>query len=175
MAKTNGNVTDTGAAGNPFAKMMGDFPFAKMMGDFPFAKMMGDFPFGGFNYDAILDGQRRNWAALMEANKVWSENAQALATRQMELARKTMEDCAALVEETMRKPGAFEDQIGKSAECTRHALEGICDLADHASKSSTEVMKVFNKRMSETLEDARSIAKRAPHTGSGSAHHAAAD
>jgi phasin family protein len=164
MAKTNGNVTDT--AGNPFAKMMGDFPFAKMM---------GEFPFGGFNYDAMLDGQRRNWAALMEANKVWSESAQALATRQMELARQTMQDLAALVEETLRKPGAFEDQMGKSAACTRNALERICDLADHATKSGTEVMKVLNKRMSETLDDARSIAKRAPHSGSGSAHAAAAD
>ncbi|MGH7008289.1 MAG: hypothetical protein ACRED7_07790, partial [Stellaceae bacterium] len=51
------------------------------------------------------------------------------------------------------------------ATCTRHALEGICDLADHATKSSAEVMKLFNKRMSETLDDARVYAKHAPHAG----------
>ncbi|MGH6969277.1 MAG: phasin family protein, partial [Stellaceae bacterium] len=140
MARTNGTITDAGVGGNSFAKLIGEWPM--------FA----------FNYEAILDGQRRNWAALVEANKVWSDNAQALATRQMELARQAMHDFAELVEETMRKPGAFEDQIGKSAVCTRHALEGICDLADHATKSGTEVMKLFNKRMSETLDDARGYA-----------------
>jgi len=154
MAKTNGTISDAGAAGNAFAKMMGEWPM--------FA----------FNYEAMMDSQRRNWAALVEANKLWSEGAQTLATRQMELTRQAMQDFAELFEETLRKPGAFEDQIGKSAACTRHALEGICDLADHATKSSTEVMKLINKRMSETLDDARAYTKRAPHAG---ATHAAAD
>lgn len=144
MAKTTENVSDVGAAGNAFAKMMSEWPM--------FA----------FNYEAMMDGQRRNWAALVEANKLWNESAQMLATRHMELTRQAMQDFAALFEETLRKPGAFEDQIGKSAACTRHALEGICDLADHATKSSAEVMKLFNKRMSETLDDARSYATRAP-------------
>jgi len=156
MAKTNGTVSDAGAAGNAFAKMMGEWPM--------FA----------FNYEAMMDSQRRNWAALVEANKLWSESAQNLATRQMELTRQAMQDFAALFEETLRKPGAFEDQIGKSAACTRHALEGICDLADHATKSSAEVMKLFNKRMSETLEDARTYAQRAPHAGGRATHAVAA-
>jgi len=147
MAKNNGTVSDVGAAGNAFAKMMGEWPM--------FA----------FNYEAMMDSQRRNWMALVEANKLWSESAQILTTRHMELTRQTMQDFAELFEETLRKPGAFEDQIGKSAACTRHALEGICDLADHATKSSAEVMKLFNKRMSETLDDARTYAKRAPHGG----------
>lgn len=156
MAKTNGTVTDAGAAGNAFAKMISEWPnFA-------------------FNYEAMMDSQRRNWAALVEANKLWSESAQMLATRHMELTRQAMQDFAELFEETLRKPGAFEDQLGKSAACTRHALEGICDLADHATKSNAEVMKVFNKRMSETLDDARSYAKRAPQAGSGAAHAVAA-
>ncbi|HYL32078.1 MAG TPA: phasin family protein [Stellaceae bacterium] len=157
MAKTYGSINDAGAAGNAFAKMMGEWPL--------FA----------FNYEAIADGQRRNWAVLIEANKLWNETAQSLATRQMELARQAMQDFAELVEETVRKPGAFEDQLGKSAVCTRHALEGICDIADHATKSSAEVMKLLNKRVSETLDDARTYAKRMPHTGPGSAHVAAAE
>lgn len=153
MAKTNGTVTDAGAAGNAFAKMMGEWPM--------FA----------FNYEAMIDSQRRNWAALVEANKLWNESAQMLATRHMELTRQTMQDFTELFEETLRKPGAFEDQIGKSATCTRHALEGICDLADHATKSNAEVMKLFNKRVSESLDDARTHAKRASHAA---ATHAAA-
>jgi|SRR5215469_5491320 len=157
MAKTYGSVADAGAASNAFAKMFGDWPLL------------------AFNYEAIADGQRRNWAALVEANRLWSESAQTLASRQMELARQAMQDFAELVEESIRKPGAFEDQIGKSAACTRHALEGICDLADHATKSSAEVMKLFNKRMSETLDDARAYAKRAPSTGSDAGHAAAAE
>ena len=128
----------------------------------PFIKMMGEWPAFAFNYEALLDGQRRNWAALVEANRVWSEGVQTLATRQMEFARQTMQDFATLCEESMRKPGAFEDQINKGAECTRHTLEGLCDLADQATKSGAEVMKLINKRMSETLEDARGYAKRAP-------------
>src|SRR5579872_167010 len=151
MAKTNGTVSDAGSA---------------------FAKMMGEWPLFAFNYEAMMDSQRRNWAALVEANKLWSESARTLAARQMELTRQAMQDFAELFEEALRKPGAFEDQIGKGAACTRHALEGICDLADHATKSSAEVMKLINKRMSETLDDARTYAKRAPQAG---AAHAAAD
>lgn len=157
MAKTNGTVNDVGAAGNAFAKMIGEWPML------------------AFNYEAMMDSQRRNWAALVEANKLWSESAQNLATRHMELTRQAMQDFAALFEETLRKPGAFEDQIGKSAVCTRHALEGICDLADHATKSSAEVMKLFNKRMSETLDDARTYAQRTPQASGRTTHAAAAD
>jgi hypothetical protein len=144
------------------------------VGGTAFTKMLGEWPAFAFNYEAMLDGQRRNWAALVEANRVWSEGAQSLATRQMEFARQAMQDLAAIFEETMRRPGAFEDQMNKSATYTRHTLEGMVDLADHATKSSAEVMKLFNKRMSETLEDARSYAKRGPHAGSGSSAHAAA-
>ncbi|GEM_PF-5884464 len=156
MAKTNGSVTETGAGGAAFAKLMGEWPFF-------------------FNYEAMLDGQRRNWAAMVEANRVWSESAQALATRQMELARQTVQELAALIEESWRKPGAFEDQIGKSAACTRHTLEGLCDLADHATKSGAEVMKLINKRMTETLDETRSYARRMPQGAAGSAQAAAAD
>jgi hypothetical protein len=138
-----------------------------------FTKMMGDWPAFAFNYEAMLDGQRRNWTALIEANRVWSENAQTLATRQMEFARRAMQDFAALFEDAMRKPGAFEDQLSRGAECTRHTLEGLCDLADHATKSNAEVMKLFNKRLSETLDDARHYAKRAPQPAAGSTHAAA--
>lgn len=139
----------------------------------PLHKLMAGWPMFAVNYEAMIDGQRRNWAALVEVNRVWSDSAQALATRQMELARQAMHDLAELVEETMSKPGAFEDQMGKSATCTRHALEGICELADHATKSSAEVMKLFNKRMSETLEDARSYAAHLQHAGSHSMDAAA--
>ncbi|MGH6977385.1 MAG: phasin family protein, partial [Stellaceae bacterium] len=82
MAKTYGSATDAGAAGNAFAKMMGEWPL--------FA----------FNYEAMMDSQRRNFAALVEANKLWSESAQMLATRQMELTRQAMQDIAELFEET---------------------------------------------------------------------------
>lgn len=137
------------------------------------AQTMSDFPFAGFNFEAVVDGQRRNWAALMEANRVWAESAQTLATRQMEMARQAMQDLTELFEETLRKPGAFEDQFGKGAAYTCHTLEAICDLAGHASKSNAEVMKVFNKRMSETFEEVRSVAKRPP-SAPGSAHAIAA-
>lgn len=152
MAKTNG--TETGTA---------------------FSRMMSEWPAFAFNYEAMLDGQRRNWAALVEANRVWNESAQAFTTRQMEFARQAMQDFAALFEEAMRKPGAFEDQISRGAECTRHTLEGLCDLADHATKSGAEVMKLFNKRMGETLEDARSYTRRAPQASGSTARAAAAD
>ncbi|MDE2230206.1 MAG: TIGR01841 family phasin [Alphaproteobacteria bacterium] len=158
MAKpTNGSVTDTGAAGAAFAKMMSDFPF-----------------FSGFNYDAMLDGQRRNWAALMEANKLCAECAQELTARQMEFARQSMQNFASLVQEAINKPGSLDEQLGKTADYTRHTLDGFCELADRATKSSAEVMKLINQRMSESLDEARNIAKRMPQRPS-SAHAAAAE
>src|SRR5487761_1731908 len=159
MPKTYGSTADSGTADNAY----GSTADTGAAGN-AFAKMMGEWPVFAFNYEA-----------LMEANKLWSDRAQALATRQMELARQTMHDFATLIEETMRKPGAFEDHVGKSAACTRHALEGICDLADHATKSGAEVMKVYNKRMSETVDDARDYAKRAPSTVADAARAAAAE
>ena|SRR5487761_371874 len=170
MPKTYGSTADSGTADNAY----GSTADTGAAGN-AFAKMMGEWPVFAFNYEAMMNSQRRNWAALMEANKLWSDRAQALATRQMELARQTMHDFATLIEETMRKPGAFEDHVGKSAACTRHALEGICDLADHATKSGAEVMKVYNKRMSETVDDARDYAKRAPSTVADAARAAAAE
>jgi hypothetical protein len=139
MAKSTGPA-DAGFAGNPFTKMLSEFPFM------------------GIDLEAVLDGQRRNLAALIEANQFIAETGQQLATKQMEFARQAMQDLTAMVADAIQQPGKFEEQLGKGAVYTRQALDNACDLADRAAKSGSEVMKLINKRMGENLAEMRGYA-----------------
>ena len=58
--------------------------------DFDVTKMMADFRFCPFDVEALMACQRRNIEALTQANQLTVEAVQAVARRQIEIARQTL-------------------------------------------------------------------------------------
>jgi len=83
--------------------------------DFDVVKMMGDFRFRPFDVETMMACQRRNIEALSQANQLTVEAVQAVARRQIEIARQTLEDMSALLRD-LAQPVSTEDRIAKNTE-----------------------------------------------------------
>src|SRR5437016_11190407 len=90
--------------------------------DFDMIKMMGDFRFRPFDVEAMMACQRRNIEALSQANQLAVEAVQAVARRQIEIARQTLEDMSALMR-YLAQPVSTEDRIAKNTEYANKMLE----------------------------------------------------
>jgi phasin family protein len=130
--------------------------------DFDVTKMMADFRFRPFDVEALMACQRRNIEALSQANQLAVEGIQAVAKRQIEIARQTVEDMSALLRD-LAQPASTEDRIAKNTEYAKHLLEKSLDHGREitllATKAGSEAADVLRKRATEGLDEFRDFAK----------------
>ncbi|HEY0521886.1 MAG TPA: phasin family protein [Stellaceae bacterium] len=126
-------------------------------------KLMGDFRVPGVDVDAVVATQRKNIEALTQANQLAVEGIQAVARRQVEIARQAVDEFSTVVRE-FTSPGSPEDRLAKQAEFTKTVLEKALanarELAELVTKANTEAFNVLNKRVTESLDEVRDFAKK---------------
>ena len=127
------------------------------------SKMVGDFKLPGVDMESLLAAQRKNIEALTAANRLALEGVQAVAQRQAEILRQTMEETSKMVSDLMAA-GTPEDRVAKQADLMKSAFEkalaNMRELAEMIAKSNTEAAEVISKRVSENLEEIKSMAKK---------------
>jgi phasin family protein len=124
--------------------------------------MMADFRFRPFDVEALMAAQRRNIEALSQANQLAVEGMQAVAKRQIEVARQAVEDVSALLRD-LAQPASPEDRIAKNTEFAKQMLEKSVnhgrEITLLATKAGTEAADVLRKRATEGLDEFRELAK----------------
>ena len=129
--------------------------------DFDVTKIFADFRFRPFDVEAVWAAQRRNIEALSQANQAAVEGVQALARRQIEMTRETIEGFSTLWRE-LAQPASPEDRIAKNTEYAKQMLEkGAAhgrEIATIAAKAGTDAAEILHKRASEGLDELRSFA-----------------
>lgn len=132
--------------------------------DIDFPKMLSEFKVPGIDVEALLAAQRRNIEAMTAANQTAIEGTQAVMRRQAEIIRQTMEEVSATLTEMM-SPGAPEEKVAKQAELAKsafeHALANARELAELMAKANAETAEIINKRVSESLEEVKSLLEKA--------------
>ena len=130
--------------------------------DFDVTKLMADFRFRPLDVEALMACQRRNIEALSQANQLAVEGMQAVAKRQIEIARQTIEDVSALLRD-LAQPTSTEDRIAKNTEYAKQMLEKSVnhgrEITLLATKAGTEAADVLRKRATEGLDEFRDLAK----------------
>ena len=130
--------------------------------NFDVTKMMTNFRFRPFDVDALMACQRRNIEALSQANQLAVEGVQAVARRQIEVARQALEDVSVLFRE-LTQPTSTEDRLTKNTEYAKQMLEkGVNhgrEITMLATKAGAEAADVLRKRASESLDELRDMAK----------------
>jgi len=130
--------------------------------DFDVTKMMADFRFPPFNVEALMACQRRNIEAMSQANQLAVEGLQAVAKRQIEIARQAVEDVSALLRD-LAQPTSTDERIAKNTEYAKRMLEKSVnhgrEITELAAKAGTEAADVLRKRASEGLDELRDLAK----------------
>ena len=130
--------------------------------DFDVTKMMTDFRFRPIDVEALMACQRRNIEAFSQANQLAVEGAQAVARRQIEIARQAFEDASVLFRD-LAQPVSAEDRIAKNTEFAKQLIEKSVtngrEITELAAKAGSEAADVLRKRASESLDELREMAK----------------
>ncbi|HOB60513.1 MAG TPA: phasin family protein [Candidatus Competibacteraceae bacterium] len=142
---------------NPFA----NFDFSKFdLTKFDMTKMLGDVKIPGFDMEAVVTAQRKNIEALTAANQAAVQGMQAVAQRQAEILSQAMSEVSSVAQE-LSSAGNPKDMTTKQAELVRKAFEqalaNMRELAEMVSKSNTEAFAIINKRVTESLQELKSL------------------
>lgn len=129
--------------------------------DYDVSKAFAGFTIPGFNVEAMMASQRKNVEALTQANQLAIEGAQALARRQVEIAREALDEAPALFRE-LSQPGAPQERLAKNAELAKATFEkslaNARELTELMTKANAEAFNVLTKRMTESFEEIRDVA-----------------
>jgi phasin family protein len=133
--------------------------------DYDVTKLMADFRFRPFDLETLMAAQRRNIEALSQANQLAIEGVQAVARRQIEIARQAIEDISALMRD-LTQPASTEDRLAKNTEYAKQMLEKSVnhgrEISQLAAKAGSEAADVLRKRACEGLDELREFALHKP-------------
>jgi phasin family protein len=134
-------------------------PFLKM----DVTKMMGEFKLPGVDLEKVASAQRKNVEALTSANQLAAEGFQAIARRQTEIMRQTLEEAGKSMRDLMEH-SAPEDRMVKQTELAKTAFEAALsnmrELAEMVAKANSEAFDVINRRVAESLDELKDMIKR---------------
>jgi phasin family protein len=126
--------------------------------DFDFSKIAGEFKFPTVNVEQIVETNRKNFAAWTAASSAAAESLKAIAQRQGDMLRATMEEfsrhgsevlAAATVEEKAAK------QIDFAKKSYDAALANTRELTDLYTKGQTEAFAAINERVAELTDEVK--------------------
>ena len=119
-----------------------------------FTQMLQQFKVPGVDMAAIIEARRKDIEVLMEANKIAYEGMQALAQKQAEILRTTMEEMQASAK-GMTTGGDPLANAGKQGELAQQAVQkafaNMRELAEMAQKSQTEAFTTISQRASSAI------------------------
>jgi phasin family protein len=142
------------------------FPFANL----DVTKLMANFKVPNFEYDALVEAQKRNVAMLQEAGTIVTKGFQEIAERQVEMAQKgfeaVIEGARELVKATTPEAGA-KCQVAFCRTAFEVQIANMRELSQMAQKTGGEAFEVVNKRFVEGLDEVitaggAAVAKAAP-------------
>jgi phasin family protein len=124
-------------------------------------KMLEQFKLPGVDTKEIMEARRKDIDALVQANQAIYDGMQALANKQGELLKKSMEDIQSAMKSAAAGVGLGDP--GKQSELARKACEKVLgdmkDLAEIARKSQTDAMAKITQRGTEHLDEVKKMMK----------------
>lgn len=134
-----------------------------------FQKAFSDFKLPTSELDGVLAAQRRNVEAIVAANQLAVEGFQAVARRQAEIIRQSLEETSSLMAELMTA-GTPEDKVAKQAELVKASFEkasaNMKELTELVAKSNGDAVEVLSKRVKESIDEMQTmLAKLTPKKG----------
>ena len=119
---------------------------------------------GGTQMPDLMQAQRKNLEALVEANQLMFNSTQQLVQRQTELlqqASREMTNTASTM--ATAQPGDLQQQMKLLAESYGKAIAALQEVAGMVTKAQQEALQVLDRRWRESIEEMRTP----PGKGSG--------
>jgi len=112
--------------------------------NFDFNAMLKQFQVPGVDLASIMESERKNIEALQQANQAVVEGFQALAEKQAEVFKETMERWQQAIAEG--NPGSPQEGI-------EQALDNVRQLAEITVESQTKAFEVIRQRVEENIQN----------------------
>lgn len=123
--------------------------------NFPF-----DFKVPSLNVEAMLETHRKNAAALTTANQVAFDGLKALAERQGELIKTTVDDYSKVASDVLAA-ASFEERATKQADAVRQIYASTVarfrELSDIALKANVATADILNARVTEAFDEFKAL------------------
>ena len=135
------------------AKSTTELPF-----NIDFTKYLADLKFPNLDIEAYIAAQRKNIEALSQANRLAYDGLQAVAKRQIEIVRQSLDQATAAARE-VAEPGTPQDKAAKQAELAKtsfeRALANLRELGELVTKANTEAFDLLQSRFTQSLDEVR--------------------
>ena len=118
---------------------------------FNFAKLLGPYSLAGVDYAKMLERERKNIAALAEANRIAFEGWRALIRKQSEIFEETMSRAIA----SARKQDMAKTRMELAKQGFEKALSDMREMAAMASKYQHEAFNLVHERIGQHLDELR--------------------
>lgn len=116
-----------------------------------FSQMLNEMKIPGLDFERLMQEGQKNIEALQQANRAVAEGWQALAQKQMEIFRESMQRW-----QEAGSQGSPGDNIEQQArESFEQALANMRELAEIAAESQSKAFEVMRQRFEESMQNAR--------------------
>ena len=127
-----------------------------------FTKAIGGHNFPGVDLSAVLESQRKNFEALVAANKVVFEGAQDVTARQTQALRDALAEVTGAVKD-VASAGSPTAAAAKQGELVKQAMEkalaNMREVTHMATAANTEAFNTISIRVAESLDELKKLAK----------------
>jgi phasin family protein len=121
-------------------------------------KFGSDLGLPKIDVDKLVDVQRKNIDAIVQAAKITAEGGKSVALKQKELAEAAFRETLKQVKE-FKPSGTPQEILAKQTELARKAfdaaIENTREVAELVTKSNTEAMKIIGERMKGSVAEIR--------------------
>ena len=132
---------------------------ANPFGDIDLTKIMAEFKIPNFDVEAMMQAQRKNFEAFVAANQLAVEGIQAVAKRQADIVRETIEELTKASRDMTSVNQAPDARMAKQAELAKSgyekALANLRELSEMMLKSNNDAFSVINKRITEAMDEVK--------------------
>jgi phasin family protein len=123
---------------------------------------LGELKIPDIDWHELMAAQRKNWAALGQANKVWLEGTQKVVRREVEILQSALAEAAEASMDMMKEGdarAAAEKRLDLAKSSFEKALGNIKELSEAASRANQEALDVIHQRAIESLEEFKALIK----------------
>lgn len=124
----------------------------------------------GVELPAMLDSQRKNMEALMEANRLLLSGAQAVLQRQTELLTEATQEAAKAAGKltgTQQPAELQQQQMQLIAGAYGRAISVLQEISGMVNASQQQALKVLNQRWNDSINELRTLGGQAGTGGKG--------
>lgn len=118
----------------------------------------------GFNPQAFLDAQRKNFEALAEAQRLAIQGADSIIKRQADLFKQTVDDAVDGLSKLMAAQSPEEklkQQSDLALKGFKQAINNLKEISESTKQANQETLLVLQKRFQESLEEIKDHIKAA--------------